>query len=57
MELLYHYGGMKHPEIGRLLGIDYSVMSIGRQRFWMMAESDPQILSLFGEAKDRTSQG
>jgi len=57
MEMLYRYGGMKQPEIGGLLGIDYSAVSIGRKRFLMMTESDPQIRSLFGKAKSRISQG
>ena len=57
MEILYRYGGMRQPEIGRMLGIDYSAVSIGRKRFLMMTESDPELLSLFGKAKDRISQG
>jgi REP element-mobilizing transposase RayT len=57
MEMLYRYGGMKQKEIGRMLGIDYSAVSIGRKRFLIMTESDPKLLSLFAQAKDRISQG
>ena len=45
MELLYRYGDMKQPEIGAMLGIDYSAVSIGRKRFLMMMEADPELKS------------
>ena len=32
MDLLYRFGGMKNPEIGELMGIDYSTVSQGRKR-------------------------
>jgi hypothetical protein len=32
MEMLYRHGGMKQREIGALLGIDYSAVSISRKR-------------------------
>jgi len=32
MDLLYRYGGMKNPEIGELMGVDYSTVSQGRKR-------------------------
>ena len=57
MELLYRFGGMKQPEIGAMLGIDYSAVSIGRKRFLMMMEADPELQSLFAKAKNRISQG
>jgi hypothetical protein len=57
MEMLYRYGGMKQPEIGAMMGIDYSAVSIGRKRFLMMMEADPELQSLFAKAKTRISQG
>ena len=57
MELLYRHGGMKQPEIGAMLGIDYSAVSIGRKRFLLMMEADPELQSLFAKAKTRISQG
>jgi predicted transcriptional regulator len=57
MELLYRHGGMKQPEIGAMLGIDYSAVSIGRKRFLLMMEADPELHSLFTKAKTRISQG
>jgi DNA-binding MarR family transcriptional regulator len=32
MELLYRYGGMNQREIGELMGIDYSAVSVMRRR-------------------------
>jgi REP element-mobilizing transposase RayT len=57
MELLYRYGGMKQREIGVLLGIDYSAVSIGRKRFLGMMEADPELTALFTGAQTRISQG
>jgi REP-associated tyrosine transposase len=57
MELLYRHGGMKQREIGALLGIDYSAVSIGRKRFLGMMEADPELTALFTRAQTRISQG
>ena len=57
MELLYRYGRMTQPEIGAMLGIDYSAVSIGRKRFLMMMEADTALKSLFEKTKYRISQG
>ena len=57
LELLYRFGEMKQPEIGVMLGIDYSAVSIGRKRFLLMMEADPELQSLFAKAKTRISQG
>lgn len=57
MELLYRYGRMKQPEIGTMLGIDYSAVSIGRKRFRMMMEAEPELKCLYAKIKSRISQG
>jgi CBS domain-containing protein len=57
MEMLYRYGRMKQPEIGTMLGIDYSAVSIGRKRFRMMMEADPELKCLYANIKRRISQG
>ena len=57
MELLHRHGGMKQREIGALLGIDYSAVSIGRQRFLGMMEADPELTALFTRVQTRISQG
>lgn len=56
MELLYRYGKLNQREIGSMLGIDYSAVSIGRKRFLMMMEADPGLKALFAKAQDRISQ-
>lgn len=57
MELFYRFGGMKQPEIGAMLKIDYSPVGIGRKRFLIKMEADPKLKSLFAKAKSRISQG
>ena len=42
MELLYRHGGLSQREIGELIGIDYSSVSVGRKRFRMPAEQDKE---------------
>ena len=57
MEMLYRHGRMKQPEIGAMLGIDYSAVSVGRKRLLLMKEEDPELKSLFEKTKYRISQG
>jgi hypothetical protein len=57
MEMLYRYSQMKQPEIGAMLGIDYSAVSIGRKRFLVMMEADPELKSQFVKVENRISQG
>jgi len=40
MELLYRHGGMKQREIGVLLGIDYSAVSISRKRLYALIKKN-----------------
>jgi REP element-mobilizing transposase RayT len=56
MELLCRHGGLRQREIGALLGVDYSAVSIGRKRFLMMMETDPELKSLSVNVTDRISQ-
>jgi len=32
MRVLYQYGGLNQREIGELMGVDYSAVSVGRKR-------------------------
>ena len=57
MEMLYRYGGLSQREIGAMLGIDYSAVSIGRKRFLMMMDADPDLKSLVAKVKNQISQG
>jgi putative transposase len=40
MEMLYRYGGMNQREIGELMGIDYSAVSVMRKRLRVLQEKD-----------------
>ncbi len=44
MEMLYRYGGLNQREIGELMGIDYSAVSVMRKRLSALQEKD-RILS------------
>jgi hypothetical protein len=46
MELLYRHGGLKQPEIGSMLGIDYSAVSVARKRFQEQMEKDGDVKRL-----------
>ncbi|MEW6519836.1 MAG: transposase [Thermodesulfobacteriota bacterium] len=43
MDLLYRLGGMKNKEIGELLGVDYSTVSLGRKRLAEKRKKDKQL--------------
>jgi DNA-binding MarR family transcriptional regulator len=49
MELLYRYGGMNQREIGGLLGVDYSSVSVGRKRLREAVEKDKRVERLSEE--------
>ena len=57
MELLYRYGGMNQREIGGLMGIDYSAVSVGRKRFRALQEKDKSLLRQVEKIKTQLSQG
>lgn len=57
MELLYRHGGMNGREIGDLMGVDYSAVSVARKRFRASLASDKNILRLMKKIEDRLSQG
>jgi putative transposase len=43
MELLYRYGKMKQREIGDLMNVDYSAVSLGRRRLRAALEKDGEL--------------
>ena len=53
MELLYRYGGMNQREIGELLGIDYSAVSVMRKRLSVLEEKDRHLSEQIGMVKER----
>jgi putative transposase len=59
MEMLYRYGGMNQREIGELVGIDYSAVSVMRKRLSTLQGEDRRLSALVEKLKKRlqSSQG
>ncbi len=53
MEMLYRYGGMNQREIGELLGIDYSAVSVMRKRVSALQGKDRDLSVKIERAKKR----
>ena len=51
MEMLYRYGGMNQREIGELMGIDYSAVSVARKRLAGMLQKNENLTKTFDEIK------
>jgi putative transposase len=47
MELLYRHGGMSQREIGEMMGVDYSTVSVARKRLRDMRAKDRQLQTHF----------
>lgn len=43
MDVLYRFGGLKGTEIGELLGVDYSTVSLGRKRLREKLQKDREL--------------
>ena len=56
MELLYRHGGLNNREIGELLGIDYSAVSVGRKRFQGLAKRDKGVANKLQGVQIKLSQ-
>jgi len=56
MEMLYRYGGMNQREIGELMGVDYSAVSVGRKRFQVLQVKDRTLMKRIGNIINRLSQ-
>lgn len=48
MEALVRYGGMTNREVGLLMGLDYSTVSLGRKRLRGLLEKDVSLNGLTG---------
>jgi DNA-binding MarR family transcriptional regulator len=59
MEMLYRHGGMNQREIGELMGIDYSAVSVKRKRLSIAQKEDRKLLARIEGLKKRmaSSQG
>ena len=55
MELLYRVGGLKGIEIGELMGVDYSTVSIGRKRLKEKLAKDQNLSQLLDRIEKRLS--
>ena len=53
MGMLYRYGGMKQREIGELMGIDYSAVSVMRKRLSAILEKDRDLSAEIERVKNR----
>lgn len=56
MDLLYRSGGMKNPEIGKLMGVDYSTVSQGRKRFREQLDKDKELQALYAKIEANLSR-
>ena len=57
MEMLYRYGGLNQREIGEMMGVDYSSVSVARKRFQLLSEGDKKVLELMERVQNKISQG
>ena len=55
MEMLYCYAGLKGREIGKLMGLDYSTVSVGRKRLRGKTLSNTSLQNLVERIKDKLS--
>jgi hypothetical protein len=53
MEMLYRYGGMNQREIGGLMGIDYSAVSVMRKRLSGLQGKDQRLPALINRLEKR----
>jgi len=56
MEMLYRYGGMKQREIGELMGIDYSAVSVMRKRLSALEDKDKKLTARIERMKRQLDQ-
>jgi REP element-mobilizing transposase RayT len=56
MEMLYKYGGMKQKEIGELMGVDYSAVSVMRKRMSELQGEDRKLSALIERVEKRLQE-
>jgi DNA-directed RNA polymerase specialized sigma24 family protein len=57
MELLYRYAGMNQREIGEMMGVDYSSVSVARKRLQESLVKDRALMKRFRAIDGILSQG
>jgi REP element-mobilizing transposase RayT len=55
MEVLYRYSGLNGREIGEVLGLDYSTVSVGRKRLVDEMKKDKELEALFRRIENNLS--
>ncbi len=53
MDMLYRHGGMNQREIGELMGIDYSAVSVMRKRLSALQKKDRNLSGRIEKLKGR----
>ena len=56
MDMLYRHGGMNQREIGELIGVDYSAVSVMRKRLCALEERDRNLSTKIEKAMTRLHQ-
>lgn len=56
LECLYRYGGMNQREIGDMMGVDYSSVSVARKRLHEALPKDPVLQRIFRRLESLLSQ-
>ena len=56
MEILYRYTGLNQSEIGRLLGIDYTGVSVARKRLVQVLEKDKKVKKIMERIRKELSE-
>ncbi len=57
MEMLYRHGGMNQREIGELMGVDYSAVSVMRKRLVSLQNEDQSLSARIKRLKKRMAPG
>jgi len=55
MEILFRHSGLNGREIGELLGLDYSTISVGRKRLIDKMKKDEELRTIFTKIQDNLS--
>ena len=55
MEMLYRYAGLKGREIGKLIGLEYSTVSVGRKRLREKMLNNNSVQNLVRKIEDSLS--
>ena len=56
MDVLYRLGGLKNPEIGKMMGVDYSTVSQGRKRIQAKADKDKSLRAFIKSIEKRCQE-